>query len=53
MKLEQEQKLEELRLKSELAQNQAMLNVCLTEEREEMSTKQHPVRTNLCVVFAL
>ena len=36
MKLEQEQKLEELRLKSELAQNQAMLNVCLTEEREEM-----------------
>ena len=26
----------ELRLKSELAQNQAMLNVCLTEEREEM-----------------
>ena len=36
MKIEQEQKLEELRLKSELAQNQAMLNVCLTEEREEM-----------------
>ena len=31
MKLEQEQKFEEMRLKSELAQNQAMLNVCLTE----------------------
>ena len=36
MKLEQEQKLEELRLKSELAQNQAKLNVCLTEEKEEI-----------------
>ena len=36
MKLEEEQRLEELRLKSELAQNQAMLNVCLLEERGEM-----------------
>ena len=37
MKLEQEQKLEVLELKSALAQNQAKLNVCLTEERDEMA----------------
>ncbi|KAL9966153.1 hypothetical protein ACROYT_G024179 [Oculina patagonica] len=40
MKLEQEQRLEELRLKSKLAQNQAKLNVCLAEEREEIVDRE-------------
>ena len=33
-KLEQERKLEELRIQSELAQNQAKLNVCMSAEKE-------------------
>ena len=33
-KLERERKLEELRIQSELAQNQAKLNVCLSAEKE-------------------
>ena len=33
-KLEQEIKLEELRIQSELAQNQAKLNVCMSAEKE-------------------
>lgn len=40
MKLEQEQRLEELRLKSKLAQNQAKLNVCLAEEKEEIVDRE-------------
>ena len=35
-KLEQERKLKELRVQSELAQNQARLNVCLSSEREDV-----------------
>ena len=33
-KLEQGRKLEELRIQSELAQNQAKLNVCMSAEKE-------------------
>ena len=39
-KLEQERKLKELRVQSELAQNQARLNVCLSSERENVLEDQ-------------
>ena len=39
-KLEQERELEELRVQSELAQNQAKLNVCMSAEKEELFDDQ-------------
>lgn len=36
IRVEQEERLEKLRLESELAQNQARLNVCILAEQEEM-----------------
>ena len=39
-KLEQERKLEELRLQSELAQNQAKLNVCMSADKVELFDDQ-------------
>ena len=39
-KIEQEEKLEQLRLKSELAQTQAKLNVCILTEREHVINSQ-------------